>query len=749
MPDINDGGMVNPNQSPIERAEIVDSADEATIESSLSALNDKIVTVLKDDIRECEDYQNAVIVPTMKERYEIYFADKEYYKRMFPILSKTSQVISTDVTDTIEWALPSLMKVFTGGEDIINITPVGAEDSHNAEVMQDLIDFQLTRQNHFFPILYNWMKDALITGMGIVKCYWDRKEASKPITCILNAQALDALKQTGVDIESVDGPDEFGDYTVVYDSTYYLKNAPKIENILCSDFLYSPYAKTIDDANFVAHKKRVTMSYLREMQKQGIYANVDKVKPDHIHDRNGFDEASTEMEEILGDQYYGWNSDSEEARDECTLYECYVKIDVNGDGILEDMIITLVDDVVLRCEPNYMGRHPFFTISPTQDPHRIWAKRSYAELIGEIQHMKIAIMRQLLHNLALSNDPKMILSPDAINIDDFNKGRAVIRKKPGYNMNDVAMPMPVTNIAPYTFDFLEYIEGQKEARTGITRYNQGLDASSLNKTAHGINAIMEASNQRLELIARMFAETGIYELFRFLISLNQKFIDQNTVIRLSGEPLEIHPDDLTGSFDLEVNSGMSIQSRDALSQNLQTILTAIMQTNQAGVAIATPHNVYMLFKKWMETNGIKNTGDYITDPVVMQQRAMLEAQIIQMTLQTMSPDVVNYYMQYGSLPLEILYSLPPYIQVVFLGHQLPAMMNNTGGPVSQTTNIPPTDGNDLQPLSPMQGAGGGITGINNGGSAAQSDSSKIGAQPSDNRISGASNQPSEQGMGGF
>ena len=84
----------------------------------------------------------------MKERYQIYFADKEYYKKMFPKLSKTSSVVSTDVTDTIEWALPSLMKVFTGGDDVISISGVGAEDDHNAEIMQDLISFQLQRQNH-------------------------------------------------------------------------------------------------------------------------------------------------------------------------------------------------------------------------------------------------------------------------------------------------------------------------------------------------------------------------------------------------------------------------------------------------------------------------------------------------------------------------------------------------------------------------------------------------------------------------
>lgn len=1015
----------------------------------------------------------------MKERYQIYFADKEYYKSMFPKLSKTSSIVSTDVTDTIEWALPSLMKVFTAGDDVISITGVGAEDDHNAEIMQDLISFQLQRQNHFFPILYNWMKDALITGLGVIKCYWDREEGYEPVQCVLNFQSLQSLMNTGVKIESISQPDKYGDYTVVYDSTYYLKNAPKIENILISDFLYSPDAKNLEEANFVAHKKRVTMSYLRKMEQQGVYANVEEVKPEHWHSRYGLDEADTEMEQVLGDQYYGFHSAAEEAREEVTLYECYVKIDINGDGILEDMIITLCQDHILRCEPNYMGRHPFFAISPTQDPHRIWSKRSYAELVGEIQNLKTALIRQIIHNLALTNDPKMILTPDAINIDDFNKGRAVIRKKPGYQMNDVAMAMPVNQIAPYTFNFLEWTEGQKEQRTGVTRYNQGLDASSLNKmldiytpvpmadgtwktleqvkdgdriigqdgkptlvvkahlihyperayeikfsngdtlkaggehlwtiqnprgarktvntdyifdymskykekvfidkvdrpdfmgdvdlpldpyflglflgdgclhsnrittadeevkeyverwakehggyikesasqnagkaitydivdtplghiarelkirrdaryedmkenvkhipdvyfkasyeqrlallrglmdtdgchhsgalciftqkegqlvddvmrlieslggsptkhitkpgklarpdvkyynihftindcpfkltrkaskwkkptrmvdkvrilsitpiepilmrcltvdapdgqfcvgkhftvthnTATGINAIMNASNQRLELIARMFAETGVYELYRFLISLNQKFIDQETVIRLTGEPMEIKPDDLSGSFDLIVNAGLSIQSKEATNTQLQTLMTAIMQVNSTGIAVATPHNIYNIIKRWMENMGMKNTGEFITDPIIAQQRAMLESQVIQATLQTLPPDVVQYYFQFGTLPIQVLYALPPYVQVVFLNHTLPNLANNTGqGAVQQPQVATP------------QGPGGAVVSTVRPGSDSLSPDNQIGQQSADNRVpNGAPAEPTN-GVGGF
>lgn len=630
---------------------------------TLEDIDKSLVAAIHRDITDAEDYQEAVILPTVKERYEIYYADKNYYARKFPRLSKVSSLVSTDVTDTIEWALPSLIKVFTGGDEVVTVQGSSEEDDKNAEIMQELLVYQLQRQNRFFPVLYNWMKDALITGMGFIKCYWDRKEDYQLLEQSMNIRAFQELINQNVRIQKVEGPDMFGILRVQYLSPYYIKNAPVIENILVSELLYSSDAKSLEEANFVAHKKKVTMSYLREREQQGIYANVDQVKPTSMH---GIIE-DDEVEQVIGDNYQTMSREVDDARAEVTIYECYTKIDWNNDGVLEDMIVTVCDDVILRVEPNYMGRHPFFAISPTKDPHRIWVKRSYAELIGELQDLKVALTRQIVQNIALTNDPKMILSEDAINIDDYVKGRAVIRKKANHPMNDVAMSMPVNQLSPYTYQFLEYIEGQKENRTGITRYNQGLDASTLNKTATGISAILGQSSQRLELIARMFAETGIYELFRFLIGLNQKFIDQQTVIRLTNKELVISPDDLQGNFDLIVNAGISIASKESTQMMLQSMLTALMQVRAAGIPIVTPDNIYNLFQKWIESAGFKNYADYITEPALVQQRMVMEEQLKLQVLASLPPQIAQVYMQTGVLPPEILMSLPPELQALFNG----------------------------------------------------------------------------------
>lgn len=695
-------------------------------ESVLQDLNKTVVRYVQNDIKRAEAYSASVIEPVVKERYEIYYADKDYYRNKFPILSKTSDLVSTDVADTIEWALPSLMKVFTGSDEVITIAGVTEEDDTKAETMQQLLVYQLQRQNKFFPILYNWIKDSLITGLGIIKCYWERTEGYTTEQTKLNNEALQALIQTGVEITDLEGPDIYGDFLVTYQSPYYVKNAPKIENILISEFIYSPDAKSLEDANFVAHKRKVTMSYLREREAQGVYANIDDIKVD-AYKSNLYDP----IEEVVGDNYTDITYEEQQARQEVIIYECYTKIDINGDGILEDMIITICGDTIIRMEQNYMGRHPFFAISPTKDPHRIWVKRSYAELIGELQDLKVALTRQIMQNVALTNDPKMLLDETAINIDDFVQGRKVVRMKAGHSLSEVAMPMPVSPLSPQTFTFLEWLEGQKENRTGITRYNQGLDANSLNKTATGISAILGQSSQRLELVARMFAETGLYELFRFMVSLNQKFIDQATVIRLTNKEMRITPEDLDGSFDLIVNAGISIATKESTIMATQTLLTAIMQANAGGYMISTPENIYNLFKKWIESIGFKNYGDFITDPAITQQRMLMEMQLKQQVLSQLPPDALQYYAQFGILPPEYLNMLPPQLQVLFQG----------------AGNEP---GTNEQQNAGSQFGGAGFGGANLSGGLV-GDLSRMDNQQPQNVQRGPSQGPSEppSGIGGF
>lgn len=567
------------------------------------------------DIESAENYFESYIKPKLVERYQIYNADPEYYKKKFPKLGKRSSVVSTDVADTIEWALPSLMRIFFGGEDVVTIRGRQAEDERKAELMQELINFQIQVQNPGFMVFYRWFKDALVSGLGVIKCWWEREVEDFQMKGLFSIEEAEAMKQAeNIEVVKVE-PTENGVYAIV---TYKLKkikkNQPVFTNIPPNEFIYHPDASSIENATFVAHRKLVTADYLRRKAQEGLYnkqAVEEAIRKGQEQENANWDELNVALKPDSS-QFTPPQVD-DEARKIFKLYECYTKYDINGDGLLEPVIVTVVNDTILRVEENLYGRPPFFILAPVLEPYEIWGK-SFSDILADIQAIKTALIRQILVNIALNNDPKLEVLETAVNLQDLVLDKEFVRvRQPG-----AIRPLPTQPLAPWTYNFLEYIEGLKENRTGVTRYNQGLDARSLNHTATGINLIMSAAQQRLELIARIFAETGIKDFFRFLIELNQRFITQDVVIRLTNQILQISPDDIRGDFDLEINAGMGVGVKEQQLQNLQMIMNVYPQLVQAG--IVTPKNIYNLAKKFIEALGFKNVDEFLTDPEELQQK---------------------------------------------------------------------------------------------------------------------------------
>jgi hypothetical protein len=101
-------------------------------------------------------------------------------------------------------------------------------------------------------------------------------------------------------------------------------------------------------------------------------------------------------------------------------------------------------------------------------------------------------------------------------------------------------------------------------------------------------------------------------LYRFLIKLNQLFINEETVVRLTNGPMQIDPTDLEGEFDLVVNAGMGAGAKQTNLQNLQLIQQIVTQL--AGVGMAGPEQFYNLAKRMIEEVGFKNTDDFVLSP---------------------------------------------------------------------------------------------------------------------------------------
>jgi hypothetical protein len=175
-------------------------------------------------------------------------------------------------------------------------------------------------------------------------------------------------------------------------------------------------------------------------------------------------------------------------------------------------------------------------------------------------------------------------------------------------------------VAGASFPMLEYMEGKKEQRTGNTRYNQGTDADSLNKTARGISMIQSAAQQKIDLIARIFAETGIKDLFRGIAYFLSKYSTKEMTMRLRGKWVDIDPRQWKDQFDMTVNVGLGTGNKDAQLVHLAKMNEVQMSLMKEGRGyMVTDQNVFNLSKKMAENMGFKHPELFITDPANAQK----------------------------------------------------------------------------------------------------------------------------------
>lgn len=567
---------------------------------------ERLAEIAKSDLKQANSYYEATVQPLLRERYDIYRADKEYYKKKFPVLSEQVDLVSYDLWSTVEECLPTLMAAFFGNSRVCSIIGMGDEDVERARKFQKLIDWQIMKLNKGFLTIQQWFREALSVEMGIVKCWWNRELEWEEITEFLNADALALLMaDPRVEIKAVSPePDTFGDYTVRYETANVLQNRPVIELVKADDFRWSPYARSIEEANFVGQRRYVTGDYLKRKANQGVYDAKAVEKALAV-------ETTAQYSDIARDRNKGFeerDTSGDKARALHEIWECYVKVDADGDGLLEERIVTLCNDVMLRECVNKFGRAPFFHLTANHDPYTVMPTLGFGEVVGELQAIKTALIRQVVVNMALNNNPRTFINETAMNVNDLMKNRQYIRVRG--NPQQLVYNQPIQPVAAWTMPFLEYIETQKEQWVGRTRYNQGLDARSLNHTATGISLIMQASMRRLGHIVRVFAETGVGELYRFLIKLNQMYMDQEQVVRLMNENITITPDDIDGHFDLDVSAETGITDRQQEIQNLQNYL-AILFPQGAQLGAVGAEQWRTTVRRLMEVMEVKNPDEIL------------------------------------------------------------------------------------------------------------------------------------------
>ncbi len=611
--------------------------------------DDELQGIVGKEIDDAIDYIDNNISPIRAQATEYYrgepFGDEE---------DGRSQVVSMDVRDTVQAILPSLMRIFHSTDNTVEYAPQGPEDIAAAEQATDYANFIINRDNNGFLAMHSAFKDALIRKVGILKCWWD------------DQTTIDAYNYTGLDDNALAALAADPDAMITVQASMPVgEPAPnpmtgemlpppmmhdvrveytrpdgrvKLEAVPPEELLISREAKSIAESDYVAHRRIVTVSELVAMGYD--YDEVAGMS-------SAYDDMNTNVERYTRNPALTneMNERNDPAMRKVLYVENYIRVDYDGDGIAELRKICTAGDgnKILNNEPIDMA--PFATFCPDPEPHDFFGI-SVADTVMDIQRIKSVIMRNTLDSLAMSIHPRVAVTEGMVNLDDVMNTEvgSIIRQRQAGQVQPLSMPF----VGREAFPVLQYMDQVKEARTGISKASQGLDANVLQSTtASAVAATVSAAQQHIELIARVFAETGMKDLFKIVLHLITTHQDAPRMVRLRNEFVPIDPRVWNSNMDVSINVALG-RGTDA---ERMMMLRQIGEMQKDAMKTMGPQNpltditkLSNTLKAMTELAGFKDTSQFWSNPAEFtpppkQDKPDVNEMLIQVQIQQIQADI--------------------------------------------------------------------------------------------------------------
>lgn len=577
---------------------------------------EELKALVADEINNAIGYLESDTVQARADAMSYYFRDKYGTE-----VEGRSQVVTGEVAEAVDGALPQLIRVFTSCEDAVRFEPTKDGEEELADQASDMANWVFYKDNDGFLILHNWFKDALLQKVGVVKAYWESnkdtvKEKYKGLTddelaMIMQTGEWEITKQVTDIVIGMDGM-PYNTHSITIQKIND-ESRIAIENVPPEEFLISKRAKTIEDSPFTAHRRMIARGDL-------IAMGYEKSIVDTIPANDRLEYAPERLARFGRDELPDYTQSSDLSMEEVEIFECYIKVDTNDNGLLELRRVILGGETILSNEEcDYV---PFHSVCPIPIPHKFFGQ-SLADRTMDLQLTKSTILRQMLDNLYLTNNARVTAVEGQVNLDDLLTSTAggVIRVKNAQAVNQ----LNVQNTAGQSFPMMEYLDGVQAKRTGVSDMQQGLDANVLqNTTATAVAAMMQQSAGKLELMARIFAETGVKSLFRGILHLLCKYQNQAKTIRMRGKWVSYDPREWSDLYDVSINVGLGNGNRQEQIAMLQMIMAKqeeIIGKYGANNPLVSVTQYRGTLGRMIEMAGFKDTTSFINEitPEVEQQ----------------------------------------------------------------------------------------------------------------------------------
>lgn len=572
-----------------------------------------------------------------------------------------SKVVSTKVRDTIRNIKPSLLRIFMSNERVVEFVPKGPEDVGMSEQATDYINWAFAECGGY-RLLNEAFHDALVKKQGVMKIWWDESEKgeiytydnltdeeyqilmSEPDIEIIehseerimmpNPMAGQPIMPQGMTPEMMQGmsPDMMQmqpeEIEQVEHSVKIMRRETegklKIDCVPPEEFFVDRNATCLEDAYVVAHRTEmrvgdlVAMGYdFDEVSELDSLSDGSTSGDIEIYERKGYIEDNTD------------ESQQDPSMKLVVVTEAYMRIDVEGTGIPMLYKVTCggTDYQVLDYE--LWDEIPFAVFECDPEPHSFYGT-SVAELVLNDQDATTSIIRGILDNVALTNNPRVEVMDDMVNIDDVlnNEVGAIIRSRQIGSVQPLAVPF----VAGSTLPMLQYMDQLTEVKTGVSRASLGLDPDTMQNTSATAAKIAQNGAQgQIEVIARNLAESGMKRLFKLMLKLFVKNSNEQQMMRMNGQFVPVDPRVWDTSMDTSVNVGLGTGQEDiklaTLSQALQIQMQlATMPSHLASLTSMT--QIRNTLADMLALGGYRNAERYFV-PMNPQQEQMIMQQVQQ------------------------------------------------------------------------------------------------------------------------
>lgn len=591
----------------------------------------EIQGIVREAVLEAVDFVESEIAPSRIKAQRYFDGEVDIGEE-----DGRSKVVATKVRDTVRAIKPSLMRVFLSTDRAVEYVPSGPKDVNFSELATKYMQYKFNELGGY-RIINDAFHDALVKKVGIVKAYWDTYTDQEiyeyhdlndqEYALITNEDDVEVIEHS---VESYIEIDPMG--MQVEMPKHYLKIARNtergdmcLESVPPEEFFVDRSAKRLEDAYVVAHRTEMRVSDLVAM-------GYDY---DEVSELTGLSTANTtanseEFERQGYDTVYAQESIQDPSMKLVAVTEAYMRIDVDGTGVAQMQRIVLGGDdyELLSIEP--WGEVPFAVFEIDPEPHTFFG-RSIADILMNEQDASTMMLRGVLDNVALTNNPQREVLDGQVNIEDLlnNEIAGIVRVKTPGAVRDLAVPF----VAGQTLVAMQYLDAEIESKTGVTKASSGLNPDAMQSTtAAAVNATIQAAAGQVEVMARNLAEGGMRRLFKLMLKLMVENVDEAVMMRMAGGQYQpVDPRAWNAKMDVTVNVGLGTGREDQRSAALAQALQMQMQVYQGygpNNGLVSMTNIRNTLADMLAIQGVRNADRYFA-PMDAQMEQQLLAQAAQ------------------------------------------------------------------------------------------------------------------------